>query len=93
MNEAKCGTEVSRSEFEAILGNFRQELSKLDENSGVIMDKACTLRDFREPNTEEGESQASQDCIIGELEQCIRRMRGYNNRLNEVKNGLIKFVG
>ncbi len=93
MNEAKCSAEVSRPEFVAILENFKDELSRLDENSNVIMDKACQLRDFREPNKGSEEDQKPIEGVIGELEQCISRMRYYNNRLNEVKNGLIRFIG
>ena len=93
MNDCKSSTTESRPEFAAILDNFKDELAKLDENSGVIMEKACQLRDFREPQPDCCEKQGSRGGVIGELEECVRRMADYNYRLNDVRKGLVRFVG
>lgn len=95
MEDCKAN-EKTRPEFAEILERFKGELNTFDENSDSILAKTCQLRDFREviPQQDDGEkSGLSDNGIIAELDECIRKMRDYNFRLIDIKNGLTKIIG
>ncbi len=87
---------VKHGDFISILDDFRHELSRLDENSALVMDKACRLRDFRQPVDKDPSLEGPTtvpDGIINNLRDCINVFREYNARVAEIGEGLTGFVG
>ena len=82
----------SKPEFLELLEAMRVQLSMLDENSSIIYQKVNTIKDITEPE-KEMLKEASQAGVLGELWECVSRLKRYNVSLNQSKNGLIRFIG
>lgn len=82
----------SKPEFLELLESMRDQLSILDENSSIIFQKVNTIKDITEPE-KEMLKEASPTGVIGELWECVSRLRRYNESLNRSKKGLIRFIG
>ena len=82
----------SKPEFLELLESMRDQLSMLDENSSIIFQKVNTIKDITEPE-KEMLKEASQTGVLGELWECVSRLRRYNESLNRSKKGLIRFIG
>ena len=82
----------NKPEFLELLECMRDQLDMLDENSSIIFQKVNTIKDITEP--EKGTpDEPSQAGVLGELWECVSRLRGYNESLERSKKGLIRFVG
>jgi hypothetical protein len=82
----------SKPEFLELLESMRDQLSLLDENSNIIYQKVNTIKDITEPE-KEMLKEASQTGVLGELWECVSRLKRYNNTLNQSKKGLVRFLG
>lgn len=82
----------SKPEFLELLESMRDQLSMLDENSSIIFQKVNTIKDITEPE-KEMLKEVSQPGVLGELWECVSRLRRYNESLNRSKKGLIRFIG
>lgn len=89
MNE--CAKE-SRPEFVELLDALKEQLSYMDENSSIIFEKVNIIKDVREPEKEESNPENSEG-LMNELWKVVRRMKEYNNTLNQSKKALIRFIG
>ena len=87
-----CCVRENKPEFLELLESMRDQLDMLDENSSIIFKKVNTIKDITEP--EKGMlDEPSQAGVLGELWECVIRLREYNDSLERSKKGLIRFVG
>ena len=82
----------NKPEFLELLESMRDQLDMLDENSCIIFQKVNTIKDITELEKETLDDPI-QKGVIGELWECVSRLRGYNESLERSKKGLIRFVG
>ena len=82
----------NKPEFLELLESMRDQLDMLDENSGIIFQKVNTIKDITEPEKERLD-ESSPGGVLGELWECVSRLREYNESLERSKKGLIRFVG
>ena len=82
----------NKPEFLELLESMRGQLDMLDENSSIIFRKVNTIKDITEPEKEMID-ETSQEGVLGELWECVSRLREYNESLERSKKGLIRFVG
>jgi hypothetical protein len=52
-----------------------------------------TIKDLSPPGAEEIPEPIQEDGVLGELWQCVGKMREYNSTLNESKESLIRLIG
>ena len=82
----------NKPEFLELLESMRDQLDMLDENSSIIFQKVNTIKDITEPEKEMLD-EPIQAGVLGELWECVSRLREYNESLERSKKGLIRFVG
>lgn len=82
----------NKPEFLELLESMRDQLDMLDENSSIIFQKVNTIKDITEPEKANAD-EPSQAGVLGELWECVIRLREYNDSLERSKKGLIRFVG
>ena len=82
----------NKPEFLELLESMRDQLSMLEENTSIIYQKVNVIKDITEPE-KEMLKEVSQSGIIGELWECVSRLKRYNQTLNQSKKGLVRFVG
>ena len=87
------GKPTVSSEFERIINLFENELDSFNNLSSSILNKACKLKNFKEP-IEQGENEkVNPDGIIEKLHERISHMSKLNNRLKFINDGLIDIIG
>ena len=87
-----CCVRENKPEFLELLESMRDQLDMLDENSSIIFQKVNTIKDITEPEKAKADD-SSQAGVLGELWECVSRLREYNESLERSKKGLIRFVG
>lgn len=80
-------------DFQRILENFNNELSRMQDNAKIILDKTCKLKEIRTPQTEFPDDSIDSNGIIGELETKLKDMTLFNGLLDEARQGLIDIIG
>ena len=83
----------SRPVFDEILDALKEQLSYMDENSSIILEKVSIIKDIREEKEGINDGCINPNCVIDELWSCVDRMKIYNSKLNQSKKALVKFVG
>jgi len=92
MENSTCAKAPEKKEFEIIIDSLRGQLNRLDECSSEILSGLCMISDFRSPQKESREDAPRRDGILGEFEGLLDRLDYYNNRLDEARIGLNRFV-
>jgi hypothetical protein len=79
-------------EFGAILDRFKNELQRTAENSGAIAGKVSQLKNFKVPIPENDKEKTKRDGVIGELNDCIDLLSGYNDSLANTRGALSEII-
>lgn len=93
MNDG-CVTKSTLPEFADLLTTLRNEVSQCEEYASGIRDRLYKIKDYSHPSAceKEGAYQSPND-VFGEIQECIRRLRGNNNNLREIAENLVQLVG
>lgn len=88
--------ETCRPEFVEVLDSIRNELDRLETNSGIVINKVCIIRDFRQPtkcDDNPDKAVTNRGGILGDIDIIVERLRIVNSIVEDTKYGLTKFVG
>ena len=83
------------SDMQRILNMFDNELGRLEKNVSIIFEKVCALKDVRQPTPVETKNdiQAGSSGIIETINFKLQDLGNFNNKLDTVRESLIKIVG
>ncbi len=92
--DEKAGNVNKSSLFDEVLNRFNSELTRMDELSGMILERVSKFKDVRQPRpVSDGDKKERQPGFISDLENGLDTMNELNYVLSQAKDGLIDFVG
>ena len=85
---------TERPELIAIIDDFKNELTRLSENTLIIRQKVSKLKDTEDAlKSDLPEPCMTSNGFIFELQDCISELRNHNNSLNESINLFTRLLG